>query len=37
MHDEHGKKQTDAIKNRNKKLEALINKDDHKSIYKKII
>ena len=32
--EEQGKKQIDAIKNQNKRLEALTNKDDHKSIYK---
>ena len=31
-----GKKQIDAITNRNKRLEDLTNKDDHKSIYKEI-
>ena len=30
------KKQVDAITNQNKRLEALTNKDDHKSIYKEI-
>ena len=30
------KKQVDAITNQNKRLEALTNKDDHKSICKKI-
>ena len=30
------KKQIDAITNQNKRLEALTNKDDHKSIYKEI-
>ena len=32
--EEQGKKQIDAIANQNKGLEALTNKDDHKSIYK---
>ena len=31
-----GKKQIDAITNQNQRLEALTNKDDHKSIYKEI-
>ena len=31
-----GKKQIDAITNRNKRLEDLTNKDDYKSIYKEI-
>ena len=30
------KKQIDAIANQNKRIEALTNKDDHKSIYKEI-
>ena len=34
--EEQGKKQIDAITNQNKRLEALTNKDDHKSIYKQI-
>ena len=34
--EEQGKKQIDAIANQNKGLEALTNKDDHKSIYKEI-
>ena len=34
--EEQGKKQTDAITNQNKGLEALTNKDDHKNIYEKI-
>ena len=34
--EEQGKKQIDSITNQNKRLEALTNKDDHKSIYKKI-
>ena len=33
---ERGKKQVDAITNENKRLRALTNKDDHRSIYKKI-
>ena len=32
--EEQGKKQTDVITDQNKRLEALNNKDDHKSIYK---
>ena len=32
--EEQGKKQTDVIADQNKRLEALNNKDDHKSIYK---
>ena len=35
--EEQGKKQIDAIANQNKGLEALTNKDDHKSIYKEIV
>ena len=34
--EEQGKKQIDAIANQNKILEAITNKDDHKSIYKEI-
>ena len=34
--EEQGKKQTDAITNQNKGLEALTNKDDHKNVYEKI-
>ena len=34
--EEQGKKQIDAITNQNKGLEALTNKDDHKSVYKEI-
>ena len=34
--EDQGKKQIDAITNQNKRLEALTNKDDHKSIYKEI-
>ena len=34
--EEQGKKQIDSITNQNKILEALTNKDDHKSIYKEI-
>ena len=33
---ERGKKQVDAITNENKRLGALTNKDDHRSIYKKV-
>ena len=32
-----GKKQIDVIRNQNKRLEDLTNKDDHKSIYKEIL
>ena len=34
--EEQGKKQIDAITNQNKRLNALTNKEDHKSIYKEI-
>ena len=34
--EKRGKKQLDAITNQNKRLGPLTNKDDHKSIYKKI-
>ena len=34
--EEQGEKQIDAITNQNESLEALANKDDHKSIYKEI-
>ena len=34
--EEQGKKQVDAITNQNKRLEALTNKNNHKSIYKEI-
>ena len=34
--EEQGIKQIDAITNQNKRLEALTNKDGHKSIYKNI-
>ena len=37
MIEEQGKKQIDAITNQNKRLEALNNKYDHKSIYKEIL
>ena len=35
--EEQGKKQIDAIANQNKRLDALTNKDNHKSIYKKYL
>ena len=35
--EEQGKKQIDAIRNQNRRLEDLTNKDDHKSIYKEIL
>ena len=34
--EEQGKKQIDAITDQNKGLEALTNKDDHKSVYKEV-
>ena len=34
--EEKGKQQTDAITNKNKRLQALTNKGDYKSIYKEI-
>ena len=34
--EDQGKKQIDAITNQNKRLEALSNKYDHKSIFKEI-
>ena len=36
MMEDQGKKQIDAITNLNKRLEALTNKYDHKSIFKEI-
>ena len=36
MNEELRKKQIDAITNQNKRLEALTNKDDHKSLCKEI-
>ena len=36
MMEDQGKKQIDAITNQNKRLEALSNKYDHKSIFKEI-